>query len=104
MVLWGFGEAEGVDAISKALKNVLEYPSLKLPLEPSLVQRIYIYTHLSSDIALADLKNLNYELQSHLGIPDLQILNTCHSNLEGKQKVRIFVISPKKGEQVHNMP
>ena len=55
-------------------------------------QNAFIYTNLTSDIALTDLKNLNYEMQSFLGVPDLQLLNSCHSNLEGSQKAEIFVL------------
>ncbi len=91
-VFWGFGRGDGENAVGKALKSVLECPSLKVRLDLAPIQSAFIYTNLTSDITLTDLKNLNYELQSFLGVPDLQILNNCHSNLGGIQKAEIFVL------------
>ena len=91
-VLWGFGTGEGENAIEKALKSVLECPSLKVQIDTAPIQNAFVYTYLTSDIALKDLKNLNYELQSFLGVPDLQFLNSCHSKLDGVQHAEIFVL------------
>lgn len=91
-VLWGFGMGDGENAIEKALKAVLECPSLRVRIDTVPVQNAFVYTNLTSDIALKDLKNLNYELQSFLGVPDLQFLNSCHSKLDGIQHAEIFVL------------
>ena len=91
-VYWGYGEAEGENAVQMALQKALEWPKVGVQPEGPLHQKAFIYTHLTSDIPLTALKNLNYDLQGLLGIPELQALNVCHTQLTGKQSAKIFVL------------
>lgn len=91
-VCWAYGEADGQRAVEKALENAVNSPALKSRLGNVPTQYAFVYANLTSDIALTDLKNLNYELQSFLNIPNLHLLNACYFHLEGQQKAKIFIL------------
>lgn len=89
---WGVGEGHGEAALEEALKNALDYPTLKSQLGNVPSQKAFVYSYLTPDIPLTALKNLNYEMQRFLGIPELQILNSCHTCAAGEQHARIFIL------------
>ncbi len=91
-VCWGYGEGKGEKAVEVALQSAMNCPALKVHVENIPSQHAFVYTNLSHDIALTELKNLNYELQSFLGIPDLTLLNVCHSHLSGEKEAKIFIL------------
>ena len=91
-IAWGIGEGSGKTALEDALKKALDCPTLKSQLDSAPSQKAFIYSYLTPDIPLTALKNLNYEVQRFLGIPELQILNNCHTSAEGQQQARIFIL------------
>ena len=91
-ISWGIGEGHGPKAIEEALQMALESPTLKTNLDTTPSQKAFIYLRTSTDIALTDLKNMNYELQTFLGIPELEQLNCLHTNLSGSSNAILFVL------------
>lgn len=98
-VFWGVGEASGQNCVEQALRKTFENISIKMEwssLSPA--PHVFIFTQLTPDIALLELKNLNYEIQRFLGVPQIELLNNCHAHLPGEQRAKIFlfVTSMKK--------
>ena len=91
-IAWGLGEGFGANAPEEALKMALQAPTLKSQLDSAPTQKAFVYSYLTPDIPLTALKNLNYEIQRFLGIPELQMLNNCHTGAEGEQRARLFVL------------
>ncbi len=91
-VFWGLGKASGKNALNQALKKVFKCTPLKTHSSEAPAQRVFIALHSSNEIPLSDLKNLNYEIQSFLGVPEIQFLNSCHISLSDSQEVELFLL------------
>lgn len=92
IVFWGIGRATGDQALKQALKKVFECTPLKTHGEEVPIQRAFVALHSSNEIPLKDLKNLNYEIQSFLGVPEIQFLNSCNVSLKESQEVELFLL------------
>jgi cell division GTPase FtsZ len=92
VIAWGMSEGCGEAALEDALKQALDCPTLKTQLDNTPSQKAFVYSYLTPDIPLTALKNLNYELQRFLGIPELQVLNNCHTCAEGTQHALVFIL------------
>lgn len=92
IVFWGLGKANGENALKQALKKVFECTPLKTHTTEALAQRVFVALHSSYEVSLNDLKNLNYEIQSFLGVPEIQFLNSCNTVLSDSQDVELFLL------------
>ena len=92
IVFWGIGKATGENALNQALKKVFECTPLKTHSSEVPAQRAFVVLQSSQEIPLSDLKNLNYEIQSFLGVPEIQFLNSCNTSLNDSQEVELFLL------------
>ena len=74
------------------MKKVFECTPLKTHGSDAPAQRAFVVLHSSSEISLSDLKNLNYEIQSFLGVPEIQFLNSCNTALNDSQEIELFLL------------
>ncbi len=89
---WGIGKGTGENALQQALKKVFECTSLKTHGAEIPAQRAFIALSSTSEIALNELKSLNYEIQNFLGVPEIQFLNSCNLQLKSTKEVELFLL------------
>lgn len=90
-VFWGLGSYKG-NNITQALKNTFDCPSLKTQIDHTLIQRAFVFIQGCAPVTLNDLKTLNNEILSFLGVPDLQILNSYCTSNEGTDETRLLLV------------
>lgn len=90
-VFWGFGKSSGEHAVEQALQNLFKCPYWQPPVESTPIHSLFVYAQLGSDIPLAALKDLHYELQCCLGTSDVQVLNACTES-KNADEAEIFVL------------